>query len=380
VTELRQREIQADPALEKNFLRCVERLDPERGAAVYARAVTGEVLSSADLAFLAYARRDFSNRLDLGEELKSKITLSDIATAKRRNAALRNEVDLGTDEQALQLMQEQAVVLAMKMTSDELAQVTRAYDTLERARNTSKYVRWEKGVRDVLERSNVSWEEYKDVFRFGTKGDRVETRREIQRRIDEGQTTLSSVFSWFNPFSGGSNFRKADRIARKALSLEQKLQKPGTIQEADRQLDVITTFMKMTLSHDPEVRRAWQQTAMRDENVAAVETAPPTFKELRGINTRLRGNAELTPARIKEAYERDITARNERIGGRAFAEWTPQEKQSRLRSWDIPETMTQGAMRQSSEPREARGGLFSRILGLLFDLVVGRQKDQVRYA
>lgn len=381
---MRQREIQANPEWEKNFLRVVERLDKERGGSIYARAVSEEVLDSKDLAFLAYARRDFANRLAIGETLQKRFEgnagLSDLELAKKRNETLRNEVELDSDESAMDLMKQQSIVLAMKMGDAEIGEVAAAYQILDKERNSTTYKVWERGVQDVLKKSGVPWEEYRDTFKLDDKRGRIETRHEIEGRIAEGRSTLRNVLSWANPLFGRSRFSQADKLVRKAASLENFLQTPGSSpQRVDQQLNVITRFMALTLSHDKEVRRAFQQTSMRNEEVAAIKTKPETFKEMRAERTRLTGNTAINPQNLKTAFERDMGKRGEMIGGRPYAGWTPEEKTARFKSWDVPYDMGDESAGNGIARGEKKTGLIGAFFRWLLESVINRQKQQVQF-
>lgn len=383
--EFRQREIQADKELERSFLIVVNRLDPRQGAEIYHRLLEAEHgganLEGSDLAFLAYARAEFSNRLKIGETLQDKITASDLQIAKRRNEALRNEVDLDSDEVALGYMKQQAMVLAMKMSDVEAREIMQAYQILDRDRSTSRYKIWEHSTQSLLKRAGVGWEEYKDVFKLEDKEARIATRHELEKRIAEGRSAIRNVLSWANPLFGRSRFSQADRMVQKAMSLEKALSKPGTeVHRVDEQLGVITNFMQLSLTHDPEARRAFQQSAMRNEDLVAAETRPLTYGEMRTERKRVLDQRTLSPQSIKTAFEQEMNTKAEKIGDRPYANWTVDEKKARFDRWAPATGSPLDALRTSEMQKVERRGFFSSILSWLFSSLFDKHKQQVSFA
>ena len=388
---LRQQEIQANPEWERNFLLVVERLDTERGASIYTRSVSGEVMDSNDLAFLKYARVEFANRLVIGESLQKRLEgprgLADMELVKRRNEAFRNEVELSSDDsKTLGVIRDQAMILAMKMPSEGrddamgLNDIVHACGILDKNRNTWTYRRWEKGVQDVIKQSRVPWDKYKEVFKFDDRRSRRESIQKVQQHVRQERRGFERVFGFMDKYYTNETGASARRIVKKAERLEKQLHKPGRVKDVDEQLDAVTKFMYLTLTHDVEVRRAFQQSAMRNEEVAAVETRPATFKEMRQESVRISGNAVLSPNNLKSTYERQRTAEGARIGGRAFADWTPAERKADFMRWNAPRDSDIGALGNSQRAQgERRGSLLATILGLFVGLFIGRHKEQVQF-
>ncbi|OGG48569.1 hypothetical protein A2704_00505 [Candidatus Kaiserbacteria bacterium RIFCSPHIGHO2_01_FULL_54_36b] len=320
---LEQPEIQANPELERNFVRVVERLDSVHGNGkeVYRKWMNKEILSDADRQLLAYARRDFALRLHEGTILAGKLNMTDLEIGMRRNTALRDEVELYGREQTLKEMKKQSLVLAMKMDDADFQQVIGAYPILDKNRNTRTYKVWEWTVKKHLEITGQPWGYYKEKTKgISTKAERIKNRFILADEIAKDRGIVLGTLSKLAPF-GLSPLATARRKARGLAwrnrkdirgatyerTAEELAEKPP-VRLVNEQLSVITNFMRLTLSHDPEVRRALQDSAGFNEDVTPRETGPMTLRELRGERVRLESGA-LTEASVRgewDAHRRSI--------------------------------------------------------------------------
>lgn len=368
--DLRQEEIQKQPDLEKNFLLVVERLAGERGKETYGKWVKEEVLESQHTEFLAYARREFVNRLAMGESLQKRLSLSDLAVAKRRNQALRNEVDLRSDEAAMKVIKEQAMRLAMTLDGHEVRRYVGAYDILDTKRATHEYKKWEKDFQDFLARTGMSHEQYDRLVQIESEQERSATRDALEQRMKKGQSTVRSVFSWALPSQG-------EKMLKRATSIEDRLIKPGHVSDVDEQLRSVTDFMMLSLTHDPEVRRAFQQSAALAEEVKAPDTRPMTFREMRGESTRLTervsGKTELSTAALQRRFDREKVFVRSRDGTRGWGDMNADERRDwRDNTWNPPE------MRDARTQESGGAGFWSSVKAWLLELLMSKKKKEIK--
>lgn len=381
VKALTQAEIQASPELERNFKRTIERLDPERAGALYLKWTSGEILDDPELAVLAYARNEFANRLDAGTKLATKLNKADVGTGRMRSLAFRNEVDMNGVDKTLAEMRKQTLILAMKMTDEELSRVVRAYETLDRDRSTSEYKQWETNVHSVAQKTGTRWDDYSEKIsaRVQSRSGRIELRHEAEKTIAKKYGAFRNVIAQFNPFFDTSRFSRADRVVQTADSVERALKEKPLLREINQQLAIITDFMKLTLNHDPEVRRALQQAAARNAAISVPNAGPGTFSEIQaavpGERERLAGNPSLSPATMQPWFVRD-RATWRTPDGRGYAQMNRQEINERVAAWDPPE------LQQLRErERQSRGGsIMAAIIGLLFGRTVDQHKQQLNLA
>lgn len=386
---IRQQEIQANPEWERNFLLVVERLNKDKGALVYANAVSGGVMETKDLVFLEYARAEFANRLAAGEKLQKRLEgqagLSEMEIAKRRNQAFRVEANLASDDKkTLEIIRNQAMVLAMKMSAKELNDIGNAFATLDAARDTRKFKKYEADVQKVLAESKIPFEKYKTEFKTDDREAYKKSVAGVRERILEGRGWLGRLVDHMNYIPDNIFFGpqsrseyRADKLVRKSAKLDAKLNKPGTIQEANNALSKISGFLYLTLTHDVEVQRAFQQSAMGNEVIAPLETRPATFKEMRSQNAQLTGNTALSPQNLRQLFERDKVYARSRDGSRGWAEMNQRERADwRDNTWNAPE-MTSA---RSREVDSHGGGIMAAIFALLFGAFLKKSKSQLNTA
>lgn len=382
VSLMTQREIQTNPELEKNFIHVIQRLDSQKGNTLYAKWVTEQILDEQDLRLLSYARRDFALRLHEGTKIAEKLNKADLEIGIRRDPALRDEVELNGVEKTLEVMKKQALALSMKLDPEEFARVTNAHTVLEEMRMTSSFRRWEDKIANFLQKSGKGWGYYQDQTKgLSTKAERIQTRRATEAEILEGRSRILNVLSIYRPTLlfrgfGTSAFNKADQIVRDATSgkwgeiklanKERKLEEPmksNLIREVDDQLGVITKFMRQTLNHDPEVRRAIQQSAALNEDIAPQKTGPETFKELRSAVQGVRSSPP-SEQKVKQEWSEHLREIKD-----DWNSWSPQQRQRhRDNEWTPTSYPSRSMTPEGKErPKSFLGAILEAILNVLFD-------------
>ena len=145
------------------------------------------------------------------------------------------------------------------------------------------------------------------------------------------------------------------------------MEKPP-VRLVNEQLSVITNFMRLTLSHDPEVRRALQESSGFNEDVRPQEAGPMTLRELRGEKERIISGAFSQAAlqRAFDAHKRTVPNYN----------GLSKEKQGKVRDmWDPPSFSSSSGM--TPEGKERRPSWLGRILEAIVNALMSKHKQNL---
>lgn len=410
------REIQNDPQTESLFNHLLKNLDGQSGGKfteVYAKAVAGELLSEQDEALIAYARHEYTIRTQMGERLRGAVNSQDVEVGKKRNAAFRNIVDLQGTEYTKGVIEEQAMILAMKLPREKVETYVGAVNGLDKNRNTSTYRRWENEVKSVLRRSKTDWADYEKTFKVGDREDheahvdRVqadirkdwgmfrkaldivdfasigksrsrynaekiinrEDAKDREASIDRVEANIVKDWGKFRRlFNVTGSMYKAQGLVREAERLDKKANKNLTLKQVNEALESVTEFMSLTLSHDPEVRRALQQGAFRAEDIQPVRSGVQTFKQAQAMFL----GYERSPL-AQDSLSRTWDAKR-----RSVPDWNQKTDVQRR---EIRDSFEPAGLPQRAAPAEvARSGFFSFLGGVLAALaavIMGSRREDL---